>query len=216
MRTSARNVALLLFNEVELLDVAGPLQVLSHAGRHWNWRPFRVFAVAREAGVLETRSQLRLEARHACRDAPEPELVIVPGGYGARRALEDAELVEWLNGAARRAEIVLAVGYGSLLLAKAGLLANAHVSAPADACELIAELEPTAHAKSDVPVLESGKLVTAGRSAAGLDAGLIALARVLGTKQALGVAAELGHAWQPGAGAPEPLRIEIVRSDRER
>jgi transcriptional regulator GlxA family with amidase domain len=216
MRTSARNVALLLFDEVELLDVAGPLQVLSHAGRHWNWRPFRVFAVAREAGIVETRSQLRLEARHAFGDAPEPELVIVPGGYGARRALDDAELVAWLARTAGRAEIVLAVGYGSLLLAKAGLLANADVAAPADACELIGELGPSARPKSDVAVAESGKLVTASRSAAGLDAGLIALARVLGAKQALGVAAEIGHAWQPDAGAPEPLRIEIVGPDAER
>ena len=42
MRTSARTVAVVLFDEVELLDVAGPLQVLTLAGRHWTFRTFSV------------------------------------------------------------------------------------------------------------------------------------------------------------------------------
>lgn len=215
MRTSARSVALLLFSEVELLDVVGPLQVLSQAGQHWNWRPFRVLPVAQTPGLVATRSQLRVEAAHSFDDAPEPELVLVPGGYGARRALRDVQLVAWLARAAGHAEVVVAVGNGSLLLAAAGLLGNVEISVPADACQLIAELEPSARPRSDLPVAESGKFVTAGRSAAGLDAGLIALARVLGPKHALGVAAELGHPWQPVAGAPEPLRIEIVQPGGE-
>ena len=44
MRTSARNVTLVLFDEVEALDFAAVLQVLTQAGRHWNWRPFKIEA----------------------------------------------------------------------------------------------------------------------------------------------------------------------------
>ena len=63
VRTSSRNFAVLLFDEVDLYDVACLMQVASVAGRHYNWRPFRLLSVARQAGLVETRSQLRVEAK---------------------------------------------------------------------------------------------------------------------------------------------------------
>ncbi|MET0411294.1 MAG: hypothetical protein ABW217_08350, partial [Polyangiaceae bacterium] len=110
MRTSSRDFVIVLFDEVELLDVAGVMQVASAAGRHWNWRPFRLLPAALQKGPIATRSQLRLEASVALADHPEPELLFVPGGYGARRAAADRELVAWVARAAARAELVCALG----------------------------------------------------------------------------------------------------------
>jgi transcriptional regulator GlxA family with amidase domain len=89
MRTKARRVVVVVFDEVELLDVAAPLEVLSTAGRRWNFRPYKVEVAAQQAGLVSTRNQMRIEAATRLADAAPAEIVIVPGGYGARRFAED-------------------------------------------------------------------------------------------------------------------------------
>jgi transcriptional regulator GlxA family with amidase domain len=210
MRTSARSLAVVLFDELELLDVAGPLQVLTMAGRNWNYRPFKVWSLSRTEALIDTRSQLRLEAALRLSDCSNPELVLVPGGYGARRALDDQELVSWLKDRAARAEFVLSVGHGSLLLARAGLLSGREVAAADDTAELLAAIDPTIACDRMRRVVQSGNVLTAATSSAGIDLGLTLLLRLLGNKLALGVAEKLGHDWRPDAGAPDTLRIEIL------
>ncbi len=206
MRTRSRTVALLLFDEVELLDVAAMLAVLSSAGRKWNWRPFKVLTVAKAPGRITTRNQLVIEAEHALDACPGPELLILPGGYGARRALEDSTLVDWVQKAGQSAELVLAVGHGALLAARAGLADGQDVAVPTDARELLIEEAPLARPDTDAPgVVGSSKLLSAARSAAALELALAAVKRLLGQGQALGVAAALGI----DTDKPPPLLIEV-------
>jgi transcriptional regulator GlxA family with amidase domain len=213
MRTSARTVAVVLFDEVELLDVAGPLQVLTLAGRHWNFRPFRVHTVSRQPGLIATRNQLRLEAADALDRMPRPEVLIVPGGYGARRALDDLELVEWLRVSAGAAELVISVGYGCLLLAKAGQLAHATVATTRETAELVTQLDPSITPDTSAAVVGSGKLLSAASSFAGIDATLRAVAQLLGTKLAQTVADTLGHGRNAALDSREPLRIDVPPHD---
>ncbi len=210
MRTSARTVAIVTFEEIELLDVAGPLQVLTLAGRHWNFRPFRVHTLARAKGLVQTRNQLRFEAAESFDRCPRPEVLVVPGGYGARRALDDLELIEWLRVSAAAAELVLGIGYGCLLLAKAGQLAGATIAATRETAELVAQLEPSVTADPSLAVVASGKLITAASSFSGIDATLRAVAKLLGVKLAQTVADTLGHDRRAPFDGPEPLRIEVV------
>lgn len=205
MRTRSRSVALLLFDEVELLDVAATLAVLSSAGRKWNWRPFKVLTVARTPGRITTRNQLAIEAEHALEACPEPELLVLPGGYGARRALADRALVDWVQNAGRSAELTLAVGHGVLIAAKSGLADGQDVAVPVDARELLAEAAPTARPAVDAPgVVGSERLLSAARSATALELALAAVERLLGQGQALGVAAALGFE----TGKAPPLLID--------
>ncbi len=209
MRTRSRSVALLLFDEVELLDVAATLAVLSSAGRKWNWRPFKVTTVATRAGRITTRNQLVVEATGTLDDCPEPELLVLPGGYGARRMARDAALVDWVRKAGSSAELVLTVGYGGLLAAGAGLADDQELAVPVDAGELLAEVAPRARpAAVNAGVVESGHLLSAAHSALALDVALAAVARLLGQGQARSVAAALGHDQDASA---EPLLIEVER-----
>src|SRR5262245_33301471 len=121
MRTSSRVVSLLLFDEVELLDVSGPLGVLTTAGRQWNWRPFKIQTVAARSGMIETRSQVRLESEATFDSCAAAEILIVPGGYGARRALDDVSTIDWVRNTGEKAMHCLGIGNGILVLAKAGL-----------------------------------------------------------------------------------------------
>jgi transcriptional regulator GlxA family with amidase domain len=193
MQTRSRSLAVLLFDEVELFDVAALLSVVSVAGRHWNWRPFKVEAVAENPGHVSTRDQLSIVAPRRLDEVPSPEFVFIPGGYGARKALTRPAVVEWLTRAGSGAELLLATGNGVLLLAKAGLLGDRRVAARP---EIAADLREFAPGVDLDPVLsDSGKLLTGSSSGQALELSLRLVSRVLGPKLANGAAQALGVPW---------------------
>jgi transcriptional regulator GlxA family with amidase domain len=194
-------VAVILFDEVELLDVAGVLAVLGAAGRQWNYRPFKLVPVGKHAGCVDTRSQLRIEAKSTLRNCPKPELVIVPGGYGARRALADPELIDYLRDVAPSVTQFLGVGNGVLLLARAGLTADLDVAVPAEAAPSLGELSPSTRPDVAARFRESGKVLSAGTAAGAIDAALYLVSKLLGKKQAETVATSLGFSWTEGSAA---------------
>ncbi len=191
MRTSSRSVAIVLFDEVEILDVAGPVSVWTTAGRNWNFRPFKLFTVSSVPGLVATRNQLPLNAG-PLDDCPAPEVVVVPGGYGARRALTDDRLIAWLRAVSASATRLVGIGNGVLPFAKAGVLDGLDVSVRGDVEERLAELAPTARADGDSRFREAGKALTAATPLGAMDAALHLVEVFLGKKQAESVASTLG------------------------
>jgi transcriptional regulator GlxA family with amidase domain len=185
----------LLFDEVELLDVAAPLEILSSAGRNWNFRPFKIVTVAEQPGECQTRGQLSVCAGVGFDDCPALEILIVPGGYGARRALARPALVDFVRRAGDDCEALVSIGNGALLLAKAGLLAGVEVAVPEEALETLAELAPSARGNPEAGVRVSGKVVSATPGGRAFELGLHLVERALGKKQASNVARSLGLEW---------------------
>src|SRR6478735_4300317 len=142
MRTKPYATAIALFDEVELLDVTGPVSVLSGAGRQWNFQPFKIDLVAKSPGRVTTRSALSLEATHGASTHVGAECLIIPGGYGARHAADDAEFLAWLAQAAHSAQFVGAIGNGVWLLAQAGALGDEEVAVSPELASQIASAHP--------------------------------------------------------------------------
>lgn len=213
VRTSSRNVAVLLFDEVELLDVASLMQVTSAAGQRYNYRPFRLLPVARAPGLIETRSQLRIEAKHSLESCPAPELLFVPGGYGARRAAADANLISFCQRAAQSAELLVAIGAGVALLGAAGLLEGATVAASPDVVKWLSPGLPSTRYDEREPVVGSldGKLLTAASSGCGLELGLAVVAHFLGQRTASALRVTLGA---PSVARLEPSPVTITLPPR--
>ncbi len=195
MRTKPYATAIALFDEVELLDVTGPVSVLSSAGRQWNFQPFKIDLVASGVGPVTTRSALSLHATHSWASHSGAECLLVPGGYGALRAAEDLELLAWLRRSAARAELIGAIGNGVWLLAKAGLLGQVQVAASVDLAAEIAALCPSAEPNSQDALCISGKVLSARASALSLDLSCEIVARCFGKKLASGLSAALGIDW---------------------
>jgi transcriptional regulator GlxA family with amidase domain len=212
MRTKPYATAIALFEEVELLDVAGPIAVLSGAGRQWNFQPFKIDLVASRLGPVSTRSALTLMATHDAATHEGCECLIIPGGYGARRAGQSAELLSWLRRAASSAEVVAAIGNGVWLLAEAGLLAGEEVAVSPDLAADIRALSPSARPNSRDALCTSGKFLSARKSALGLDLCCEIVARCFGKKLASTLSAELGIDWSGELGAleivPGPLLVK--------
>lgn len=208
MRTSSRPLALLLFDEVELLDFAGLLQTVTLAGRKWNFRPFKVHPVATAVGRIWTRSQLSVEARFDFAGCPRPEIVVLPGGYGARRAADDEAVQDWLRQVAPDCETVAAVGAGALIAARAGLAEDEPVAVSQSLAELVLDAEARARVDTEARLCRGRQLLTASSPAAGIELGLVLVERALGKKQAVSVARELGYPWREADAAPGVTIIE--------
>lgn len=192
MRTSSRATAILVFHEVELLDVALAASILSSAGRKWNFRPFKITAVAERVERIETRSQIHLAAVHSLAESPNPEIVIVPGGYGARRALEEPAILAWLKRVGPGASEILAVGAGVLLLGRAGLLDDTDISVSAESAVLLRDLAPTARPDLSRPWRSSGRIVSAPTSFGAAHGALHLVKKLLGEKHAREIERDLG------------------------
>ncbi len=193
MRTKAYDVICLLFDEFELLDLAAFSQTLNLAGKHWNWRPFKLHLVAAKVGPQLSTSQVRVLAEQDLDDCPAAELLFIPGGYGARSLARSNSVCEFVRKQAANAQVVVTVAQGSLLLAAAGVRDISVALSPTHA----QVLEQLSDAKPQVSVVDeswclSGKFITASTSAAALDASLGAIQRTLGDKLANKVAHELG------------------------
>ena len=124
------DVGIFVFDGVEVLDLAGPFEVLSRtrlvpgteSRRSDDSAPFHVFTVARTREPITATGGLVVVPTHSFADAPAVDLLVVPGGFGTRPLLQDEEAIDWIRKTATAARQTASVCTGSLLLARAGLL----------------------------------------------------------------------------------------------
>jgi len=204
MRTKPYSLAVIAFEEMDLLDVAGPLEVFSTAGRKWNWRAIKAELLSSTPAAHATRAQLQIGPSAPLDSCPAPELLLIPGGYGARLALQDQALLDYLARVREGLTLTLAVGLGTLLAAKAGLLRDAEVASTQALASELSALDPSITPRIQSRALATPRAITAAQNGAALDLGLEVVARLLGKGQAAGTARELGYDW-----GTETLTVEI-------
>ena len=119
--TAPRNLAILLFDDAEVLDFCGPFEVFSVASNQSPHPSFNVFTVA-EKSPIAARNGLSVNPAYSLESCPKPDILLVPGGIGTRKELNNDVLIHWIRQTAEAAELVLSVCTGALLLGKAGLL----------------------------------------------------------------------------------------------
>ncbi|HEX6291644.1 MAG TPA: DJ-1/PfpI family protein [Herpetosiphonaceae bacterium] len=194
-----RNVAILIFDEVEVLDFCGPFEVFAVTGRSREAAPFNVYTVAERLEPVLARNGLSINPRYSIADCPQPDLLIVPGGLGARREMYNPALIEWIRQRAAPAELVLSVCTGALLLAKARLLDNLTATTHHVAFDLLREAAPETEVREDQRFVDNGKVITSAGISAGIDMSLHVVARLLGRDAAQETARQMEYRWQPDA-----------------
>jgi transcriptional regulator GlxA family with amidase domain len=181
------HTGILVFDGVEVLDFAGPFEVFSRtrltpgieSRRTDDSAPFRVFTLAARPGVVLATGGLRVFPEFDFGTAPLIELLVIPGGFGTRRLLDDPDTIAWIRQTASRAQLVTSVCTGSLLLARAGLLAGRRATTHWGALDLLASLDPTIQVERDRRVVEDGIITSAGVSA-GIDMALAVVESLCG------------------------------------
>ena len=198
------NVGILIFDGVEVLDFAGPFEVFSRARltpgvesrRSDDDAPFNVFTVAKYHDEIVATGGLRVMPEYSFSDAPSIDLLLVPGGFGTRPLLDDAETLEWIRATAARASRVTSVCTGALLLAKIGLLEGRRATTHWSALDLLRKIEPTATVESAPRFVDDVVVSSAGVSA-GIDMALYVVAQMHGEAVAGDTATYMDY--RPGA-----------------
>lgn len=179
-----------------MLDFAGPFEVFGVTGRRGDATPFNVVTVAERPGVILARNGLAVTPTYSFADCPQPDVLVVPGGYGTRREMHNESVVDWIRTQSARAEVILSVCTGALLLARAGLLAGLEVTTHHTALDLLAETAPDAIVRADQRFIDNERIVTAAGISAGIDAALHVVGRLLGEAHARETAAYMEYDWR--------------------
>jgi transcriptional regulator GlxA family with amidase domain len=203
------NIAIPIFDRLTALDAVGPYEVLS---RMPGWT---VTFVAAQPGPKRTETKmLALVADRALSELREPEVIVVPGGYGTRELMEDDTILGWLRHAHQHSQWTTSVCTGSLLLGAAGILAGLEATTHWTVLDQLAELGAIPVSRR---VVEQGKVITAAGVSAGIDMALTLAARIAGPE--LAQAIQLGIEYDPeppfdsGSVAKAPPEIvDLVRT----
>jgi transcriptional regulator GlxA family with amidase domain len=190
-----RHVAILIFEEVEILDFAGPFEVFSVANELSGFGIFHTFTVAEVPGSIRARNGLKVVPDFTLESAPAPHILVVPGGAGTRPLLRKPSMLEWLRQRARTAEIVASVCTGALVLGQAGLLHNLRATTHHERLVELAAVAPNTDVVGGVRFVDNGQVLTAAGIAAGIDLSLHLVARLHGVETAQRTADYMEYSW---------------------
>jgi transcriptional regulator GlxA family with amidase domain len=176
--------AIVIFDEVEVLDFAGPFEVFSVTGRRQKLEPFDVFTVAERLAPVIARNGLSINPRYAFGDCPAPDIIVVPGGFGTRREMKNPAMLQWIAGIAPRAQLILSVCTGALVLGAAGLLDAREATTHFMAFDELRAAAPRAIPRPDRRIVDNGPVILSAGVSAGIDMSLHVVARLLGADAA--------------------------------
>lgn len=211
-------VVMAAFEDAQILDVVGPLEVFARTTRwladHRGISPpaYAISIAAPSAGPLRTSGGILI---HADRDFAAPvdvDTLLVAGGIGYRRHLDDRPLLDWLNQSAARAERVGSICTGSLLLAAAGLLDRKRATTHWAYGIELSELAPSAEVEADAIYVRDGRIYTSAGVTAGMDLALALVEEDWGRGVALAIAQELVlYLKRPGGQSQFSRMLEAQR-----
>jgi transcriptional regulator GlxA family with amidase domain len=217
---AARRIEILAFPGVQLLDVAGPLQVFASANdlarRRGASAPYALAVVAAQGPSLETSAGLSLVVGPLPAPDGEVDTLVVAGGYGVDAAVENAALVAWLRQRSRRPRRIASVCSGALLLAATGVLDGRRATTHWGRCAELARRHPDVRVESDPIFVRDGRVWTSAGVTAGIDLALALVEEDLGRECALAIARQLVvFLKRPGGQAQFSVALSLQGGDEK-
>ncbi len=193
-----KQVGILIFEDVEVLDFCGPFEVfsamrLNEEKRREEPSPFNVFLVAEAKNLIVTSGGMRVLADCGLNDCPSLDILVVPGGWGTRREMNNGLLLSWIGERAKKADTLASVCTGSLLLGKAGLLEGKRATTHWRSLDWMSELFPKTKVAKNLHFVEDGNLFTSAGISAGIDMALKVVARYFGESVARATAKHMEY-----------------------
>jgi transcriptional regulator GlxA family with amidase domain len=180
-----QRVGIVIFPEVEVLDFCGPYEVftavrLNEERRREEPSPFQVLLLAENAEAVTASGGLRVLPDCILADCPPLDILVVPGGWGTRRQIENKLLIDWIAQQGRQVETLTSVCTGAMLLGRAGLLDGRRATTHWRSLTWMRESFPAVTVEERLHVVEDGHILTSAGIAAGIDLALKVVARYFG------------------------------------
>jgi transcriptional regulator GlxA family with amidase domain len=169
-------IAIVLFDGAEELDWAGPWEVLAAWARLWPDDGVEVFTIADTAEPITCAKGLRVLADHTWESAPEADVVLWPGGIGARQQVGVESVRERVRGLAATGALMTSVCTGALVYADAGLLDGRPATTWHGRIDELGKLG--AVPRPDARFVDDGDVITSAGVSAGIDMALHLVARL--------------------------------------
>jgi len=201
----SKRVGIVIFDDVEVLDFCGPFEVFSAVRLNEDKRreepsPFEVLLVAEKSATVYASGGMQVIPHHTFHTCPRLDVLVVPGGWGTRRELENPAMLDWLRQRAAEVETLASVCTGSMLLGFAGLLDGRHATTHWKSLDWMRDSFPSVTVAYDQHVVEDGRLLTSAGISAGIDMALKAVARCCGETVARATAKHMEYPY-PDANA---------------
>ncbi len=199
------NVAIFLFDDVEVLDFAGPFEVFSTASRVKSRlepdapQPFEVFTVGYGARVIKAHGGLMVQPAFSFTNHPVIDVLIVPGGI-VEAEMEKEQAIDWIERVANQAGVIASVCTGAFLLGKAGLLRGRVVTTHWEDISMLQAMFPDVTAQAGRRWIEEENIITSAGISAGIDMSLHLVSRLENEELALRTAKQMEYDWKPGGG----------------
>jgi transcriptional regulator GlxA family with amidase domain len=194
-----RNVGILIFPDVEILDFCGPFEVFASATLPAEtdggpeMRLFEVFTVAERPEIVTCRGGLLVQPNHTLDDHPPLDVVVIPGGYGTRREQKNPVVLDWITRQRRAGTLTTSVCTGAFLLGAAGLLDGLRATTHWTTIEGLRGSLPATNVLAGVRVVDEGEIITSAGVSAGIDMALHVVRRLHGDEVARRTARDMEY-----------------------
>ena len=180
-----KRVGIVLFEDVEVLDFCGPFEVftatrLNEGNRREEPPPFEVLLVAEHPDPVIATGNMKVIPHVTFKDCPCLDILVVPGGWGTRKELNNLVMLDWLRTRAVEVKTLTSVCTGSMLLGFAGLLDGLHATTHWRSLDWMRESFPAVTVECGKHVVEDGRVLTSAGISAGIDMALRVVARYFG------------------------------------
>ena len=188
-----QKVAILIFDDVEVIDYSGPLEVLSDAG-------FEVFTVGatRDPVTTSAGDAVKLIPKYTFEDAPQADLIVIPGG--GFEAARDSATVAWIKRQSEHAAHTMSVCNGAFTLANTGLLDGLKATTTAGNINRFRQTYPGIQVAPEQRVVDNGRILTTAGLSAGIDGALHMVDIMKGEGAGRSVALDIEYDWRPHGG----------------
>jgi putative intracellular protease/amidase/DNA-directed RNA polymerase subunit RPC12/RpoP len=186
---ASKKVAILIFEGVEIIDYTGPWEVFGAAG-------FDVYTVAAAKTPITTAMGMTVVPKYTFANAPQPDILVVPGG-GVAATQNDTAALKWVTDTTARTEHTMSVCNGAFILASAGLLDGLTATTTSGNIARLRADFPKTRVVDDQRYVDNGRIITTAGLSAGIDGALHVVSLILGQGNAQKVALSEEYDWHP-------------------
>ncbi len=188
-----QNVGIFIFNEVEVLDLAGPFEVFSLAEKD-NEKLFNVTTISEKGEIIQARNGLKILPDARFDDKINFDILIIPGGYGAEEIeIHNHQVIHWIKEQKETVNILASVCTGAFLLAKSGLLDHKKATTHWMDIARLEEEYPKIEVIRDLKFVDEGNIITSGGISAGINMSFHIVKKLFGHQIAVNTAKRMEY-----------------------